>query len=40
MKHSGDNGRVSGGLYKGLQASAAITLEKGWAHTARDQEIE
>lgn len=35
----GDHGRISGGAYEGLQASAALIMEGGWLHTKRDQEI-
>jgi hypothetical protein len=34
-----DHGRVSGGAYAGLQASAALIMEGDWLHTKRDTEI-
>ena len=35
----GDHGRISGGLYEGLQASSALVMESNWLHTQRDSEI-
>ncbi|MBM4089784.1 MAG: hypothetical protein FJ276_10200 [Planctomycetes bacterium] len=35
----GDHGRISGGAYAGLQASAALVMERDWLHTKRDTEI-
>jgi hypothetical protein len=35
----GDRGRISGGAYAGLQASAALIMEGDWLHTKRDTEI-
>lgn len=34
-----DHGRISGGAYAGLQASAALVMEGDWLHTKRDTEI-
>jgi len=34
-----DHGRISGGTYAGLQASAALIMEGDWLHTKRDTEI-
>lgn len=35
----GDHGRISGGLYEGLQASAALVMESNWLHDKADTEI-
>jgi hypothetical protein len=35
----GGHGRISGGAYAGLQASAALVMEGNWLHTKRDTEI-
>lgn len=35
----GDGGRISGGAYEGLQASAAVVMEGDWIHGKRDTEI-
>ena len=35
----GDGGRISGGAYEGLQASAAVVMESDWIHGKRDTEI-
>jgi alpha-L-fucosidase len=34
-----DQGRISGGVYAGLQASSALIMEGDWNHTKRDTEI-
>jgi len=34
-----DRGRISGGAYEGLQASAAIIMETDWLHGKRDSDI-
>ena len=37
----GDNGIISSGMYVGLQASAALTMEReGWGHSKLDVEID
>ena len=36
---AGDHGRISGGAYEGLQASAALIMDGDWLHTKRDTEI-
>ena len=37
----GDNGIISSGIYVGLQASAALTMEReGWGHSKLDVEID
>ncbi len=33
------HGRISSGVYRGLQASAALIFESDWLHTRRDQPI-
>ena len=35
----GDNGIISSGMYKGLQASAALVMEADWGHWKKDTEI-
>ena len=37
--HSEDNGIISEGAYKGLQASAALVMEGDWAHKRKNTEI-
>ena len=37
--HYGDNGIISEGLYKGLQASSALIMEDDWAHSIKNTEI-